>query len=313
MTALVSQMKQIAMHPHENSNKPSWLHITLSVVQWRLIPTVTFIAFLAVHPAQADAHGAWFAISHAKVLPLQQIGKVVLIKQVLMTQRCDRESTLANAIYQLMLNHISTSGSTSKNSSLRDDFSPDVCRAKYLPLGEGRFLIDFWGIGVLDVRKRTYSPTSLPGTENDTFSVPYALDSTTSMRLYMGFFSQHEGWQGYSVFFFSRGQNGGVNVRFADLDRGGVGDDSNQPICDNEEPGPDPDLEWATSLEPPRIQVDRRHHKAVFDFTRWTKNCATGELKSEHDVLIYRNGRLFDGHGKEIEFNNFSYAQHIPN
>lgn len=177
-----------------------------------------------------------------------------------------------------------------------------LCSAAYLGLGNQRFLIDYEGLGILNLRTHTYTRPLTPNADGELISKSYVINERYAVRLYSFRDSQGaEDFQLYDALLFSPEGPGAVQVRIAFL--GGAALVAGRADClaaekhlANYRYAPD-----GMFVSPPRISVDRAVKKLYLSFTAEPSSCQSKVNDGEAFVITFVNGEFWNWSKREIQ------------
>jgi hypothetical protein len=216
---------------------------------------------------------------------------------------CELDSDSPRPLFDLLLKW-----STHDDESMVNVVIHDVCEAEYMPLGHGRFLVRYRGIGIADVGTGEYSRLYAPWVEEDLISNLYKLNSDISIAIYQTIFNRGgEEYRSFYALFFRRINSGETMIQYADLisgDASYVEDGSNEPFCPEKGTGPELSPSFVTSILSPTVRTIPNRDEAIFTFIERYKNCASGIKTDVRKSFSYRDGKLIDQNGKSIRIKN---------
>lgn len=181
------------------------------------------------------------------------------------------------------------------------------CGAEYLPLGQGRYLVDDHDLLMVDLKNGTHSALALPVVDDERFLGPFRATSDVTLWVYREYATaQGSGYVGYWLFAFTRERGSRIGVQYVQLDGAmDTGDADHKPMCIwNEDDPSQRNPSVASSIFPPTVQILPRG-KVLLRFHGWSEDCAKERLSRTHARFTYAHGYIVDQGGNFLDWTDF--------
>ncbi|MET3109564.1 hypothetical protein AAKU58_004421, partial [Oxalobacteraceae bacterium GrIS 1.18] len=224
--------------------------------------------------------------------------------------KCNFKTADGEVLYEFLL----TSNSDDSRSTAEKLFGRDICEAIYLPIDDKRFLIDYRGIGIVNLESKKYSRLIGPWVDDSSLSNAYQISPLTSVAVVESIRSKYVETHEFAALIFHKTSTGDQLVEVVRLIGSSaeyVDGQSGEPMCatmdEDSYHGPGSPPLMATAISIPRISVDRSLRQAHLLFTVKTKNCKTGDVSTTQEQFSFdeKGGKMTDQKGAEVEISSF--------